>query len=762
LDSRPDSPSPASGERALARALQGEVEVVTFHNPESLYTVLRLRPEPGYGDPEGGGATLFGARAVAVGQVVEPAEGQRLRLEGQWVSNRRHGRQFEFELCTSLPPADARGLVRYLASKAFEGIGEVLAARIATELGERALERIRHEPEALRAVPGLRPKVREALVQRVREDYAAHELRAFLLGVGLGLQQAQAVARKLGPDCEARLRANPYLLASGIRGLGFLTADRVARQLGVAPDSAERARAALVHVLESAAGEGHSLLEAADLLAQAHALVGGADSMPLERLRAGLHELEHTRELVLERELRPDAPLVYLPMLHACEAGLARSLERLLAAPKPPPLAEAAQLARAESEARIEFHPLQREAVLGLLGESLALLSGGPGVGKTTIVNFVVALAEAAGAKVALASPTGRAAKRLAEATGREARTIHRLLGFDPVEGRFARDAQRPLEIDLLVVDEISMLDVVLAHQLFKAIRPPTRVVLVGDPDQLPSVSAGNVLSDLLASRRVPLWRLTQIYRQEGHSRIVENAHRILRGEWPALPEQGEPLSDFYWFPAEDERGAAERVVEVVTQRIPQRFGLQWTADVQVLAPMYRGECGVDALNARLREALAHDAPQVRLRGQVWRVGDRVIHTRNDYEKEVFNGDMGRIRRILPEGEGLVVAYPEQEVVYAPDELGDLQLAFAITVHRSQGGEFPAVVIPLVTQHYPMLQRHLLYTAVTRARKLVVLVGGRRALQLALDNAQQRYRQSALGERLIAAARSEGAPQRED
>jgi exodeoxyribonuclease V alpha subunit len=363
-------------------------------------------------------------------------------------------------------------------------------------------------------------------------------------------------------------------------------------------------------------------------------------------------------------------------------------------------------------------------------------------------VRLVVALAEADGARVRLASPTGRAAKRLAEATGRAASTIHRLLGFDPQGGGFVHDDRKPLEAELIVVDEVSMLDVVLAHHLFKAVRPKTRVLLVGDPNQLPSVAPGNVLRDLLESECMSVFRLTRIHRQERGSLIVTNAHRMLAGQEPELPERGDAAADFYFFPAEDAERTAERVVDVVAHRIPQRFGLDWVRDVQVLAPMYKGDCGVDALNERLRAELG-PGPELRIGERVWREGDRVIHTRNDYEREVFNGDMGRVVSVTDEG--LRVTFPEREVEYGRDSLSDLQPAFAVTVHRSQGSEYPAVVIPLVPQHHMMLQRNLLYTAVTRARRLVVLVGSRRAIRTAIANAEQSLRRSALGRRIRAA-----------
>jgi exodeoxyribonuclease V alpha subunit len=692
---------------------------------------------------------------TAVGLTPHPAEGQRVRMRGRWTTHRAHGRQFAFDLCETLPPLDGEGLVRYLASSAFEGIGAVLAKRIVEALGTNALAVIRETPAELKKVRGLRPPVAEKLAERVRNELGTQELYAFLLGLDLGPWQAEAVLRRYGLDAEQRIRANPFLLARDVSGVGFHTADRVAAKLGLPADSVERRGAALVHVLRQASSDGHCLLPRAELFRAGAELL--RDTGP-EELGPALDLLRERGEVVMEPapDANPDArdaDRVYLPMLHTSEAALAGNLRALLAAGPLRPLADAAQLARAEHGADIELHPLQREAVLGLLAHPLALLTGGPGVGKTTITRLVVELAESAGARVLLASPTGRAAKRLAEATGREAKTIHRMLGFEPQTGRFQHDAANALPADLIVVDEISMLDVVLAHHLLKAVQPPTRLVMVGDPNQLPSVAAGNVLSDMLKSGAVPVFRLTQIFRQAAQSLIVANAHRILDGEMPELGRLEQPGADFFFFPAEEPDAAAERVVDVVTERIPRQFGLDWLRDVQVLAPMYRGDCGVDALNERLRAALGHSGHELHLRGRVWRTGDRVIHTRNDYEKEVFNGDMGRITRIEPDGSGLTVRYPERHVGYTKSELGDLQPAFAITVHRSQGGEFPAVVMPLVTNHYLMLQRHLLYTAVTRARKLVVLVGSMRALRMAVENAEQRLRRSGLAERLQAAAR---------
>jgi len=722
--------------------LLGTIEVVTFTNTETMYSVLRVKPEDGQELPPDG---LFRpARITAVGRAPGPEVGQRVRITGRWEEHPSHGKQFSFESLEPIAPADTEGIVLYLSSPTFHGIGPTIAQRIVDRLGTDALEAIREDPSCLEGIRGLRPETAAALGRAVESSLGAHQTLSWLRSLGLGPGQSARIHAALGEATEDTIKEDPYQLARIVDGIGFATADSIALEMDFSHKDPRRLAAGLLHTLRGSADSGHTFLAEPALLDTAASVLGLEDCTAA--LRGELVALRASDEVVIEGE-NEEGRRVYLPHLAASERGLAKQLHLLLAESSLRALATPDDLAAAEARADIELHSDQQSAILGLLAEPVSLLTGGPGVGKTTIIRLVVDLAQAAGAKIALASPTGRAAKRLAEATGHDASTIHRLLGWDPHNRCFKHDHETPLEADLVVVDEISMLDVVLAYHLSRAVAPPTRLVLVGDPDQLPSVGPGNVLSDLLSSGEIPVHRLTEIYRQAAGSLIIQNAHRALAGELPVLPEKGDRSRDFYFFSAETPEECTDLLVEIVTERIPEVFGHDWMEDVQVLAPIYKGACGVDILNTRLREALGIGGKQLERGDKIWRIGDRVIQTRNDYDKEVFNGDLGRIVQV-DEKDGLVVRFPERDASYALTELGDLSPAYAITVHRSQGGEYPVVVLPMVPQHYVMLQRNLLYTAITRAQKLVVIVGSRRAMEMAIGNTEQAERTSHLATRL--------------
>jgi exodeoxyribonuclease V alpha subunit len=561
----------------------------------------------------------------------------------------------------------------------------------------------------------------------------------FLQGHGVSSAYATRIYKSYGQNSIEVVQENPYRLAQDIRGIGFKTADKIAQQLGIDPHSPFRAQAALEHTLSELADEGHVYAPVQELISACIERV----ELPEELLLEGIEALKRADRVVVEEEA------VYLGGLHHSEQGVADSLKALMATPMNRRSFEA-EKAVAWSEGRIglELTETQRQAVSMAVTEKVSVITGGPGTGKTTILRAVLSILKALKLKIVLAAPTGRAAKRLSEATGHDAATLHRLLDFRPGEGRFLHDADNPLDADAVIVDETSMVDILLMYHLLKAIPKKASLLLVGDVDQLPSVGPGNVLGDILASGAIPSVVLTHIFRQGERSQIVEQAHRINQGHMPQWPKDRRTPSDFYVFTVDDPEGAAELIVELCSERIPKRFGLDPMRDIQVLCPMNRGSVGSAMLNSRLQEALNPQGQSVTRFGRTFRRGDRVLQTENDYDKGVFNGDLGFVSRLDLDGGNLTVAYEEGEVSYEFSELDELLPAYAISVHRSQGSEYPAVVIPIMTQHYPMLQRNLLYTAVTRARKLAILVGSPKAIAITVRNQKSMGRYTALSKRL--------------
>jgi exodeoxyribonuclease V alpha subunit len=735
--------------------LDGVLERVTFANPETGYTIARIAPVKGEG--EVGGAELV----TAVGPLLGAQVGEFLRLRGRWSSHPRYGRQFEVHSYATVLPATAAGIQKYLGSGLIKGIGPVMAERMVTHFGVDIMHVIENEPGRLIEVDGLGPKRTAMIAAAWAEQKAIKEVMIFLQGVGVSTSLAVRIYKKYGDASISVVRHEPYRLAADVWGIGFKTADTIAVAVGIAADSPERIKAGLAYTLSEAADDGHCYLPAPNLIADAAKIL----DVPAELITPCLDELAAAEGVVREAvpasalsaqaEAVPQVPAVYLPPFYQAERSVAHALLRLLAARADRLSAFTAvdwdkALGWLRERTGSELAPEQAAAVRLALTSKVAVLTGGPGCGKSYTVRSVVELARAKGAKIVLAAPTGRAAKRLAELTGHEAATIHRLLALRP-GGEPSFDADNPLDADLVVVDETSMVDVILANKLIKAVAPGAHLLLVGDVDQLPSVGAGEVLRDLLAAGSLPVVRLTRIFRQAQRSGIVVSAHRINAGQLPALTGFG----DFFWFGCEDTEQTADLVTDIVARRIPARFGLDPRRDVQVLCPMHRGPAGAGNLNLLLQDALTpfrDGAPERRYGGRVFRVGDKVTQLRNNYDKGaagVFNGTVGVVTAMSPEEHTLTVRTDEDEQVdYGFDELDELAHAYAVTIHRSQGSEYPAVVIPLTTSSWMMLQRNLLYTGVTRAKKLVVLAGSRRALAAAVRTKGAGRRHTALAHRL--------------
>ncbi|KUF17292.1 helicase [Streptomyces silvensis] len=726
--------------------LEGVLERVTYANEENGYTVARV-------DTGRGGGDLL----TVVGALLGAQVGESLRMEGRWGSHPQYGKQFTVENYTTVLPATIQGIRRYLGSGLIKGIGPVMADRITTHFGVDTLDVIETEPKRLIEVPGLGPKRTKKIAAAWEEQKAIKEVMVFLQGVGVSTSIAVRIYKKYEDASISVVRNQPYRLAADVWGIGFLTADRIAQSVGIPHDSPERVKAGLQYALSQSTDQGNCFLPEERLIADAVKLLQVDTGLVIDCLAELATDPEGVvREPVPGPDGGDDVTAVYLIPFHRAELSLSGRVRQLLRTPddRMPAFQDVAwdkALGWLAGRTGADLAPEQQEAVKLALTSKVAVLTGGPGCGKSFTVRSVVELARAKKAKVLLAAPTGRAAKRLAELTGAEASTVHRLLELKP-GGDAAYDKDRPLDADLVVVDEASMLDLLLANKLVKAVPPGAHLLFVGDVDQLPSVGAGEVLRDLLSEDSpVPAVRLTRVFRQAQQSGVVTNAHRINSGQPPLT--QG--LNDFFLFVEDDTEEAGRLTVDVAARRLPAKFGLDPRRDVQVLAPMHRGPAGAGHLNGLLQQAITPgrpDLPEKRFGGRVFRVGDKVTQIRNNYDKGangVFNGTVGVVKGLDADEQRLTVRTDEdEEVEYDFDELDELAHAYAVTIHRSQGSEYPAVVIPVTTGAWMMLQRNLLYTAVTRAKKLVVLVGSRKALGQAVRTVSAGRRWTALDHRL--------------
>jgi len=716
--------------------LAGLVERVTFHNEQNGFCVLRLKVK---GEREL--ITLIGHAPV-----VSP--GEYASASGNWVTDREHGRQFRAVFVKIYPPTTLTGIERYLGSGMVKGIGPVYAGKLVKAFGAAVFDVIEQSPERLREIPGIGEVRARKITSGWADQKVIRSIMVFLHAHGVSTSRAVRIFKTYGQGAIEIVQENPYRLAQDIRGIGFLSADTIAQKIGIAKDSPLRAQAGISYALTEASGQGHCGLPYADLVPLAVKLLDIAESI----IETAIAQ-EVADEVLLPDTVEGQA-CVFLAPLYYAEQSIAAQIQRLDAGGTTLPAFDADKaIPWVEQKLSIQLADSQKAAIRLALSSKLLVITGGPGVGKTTLVKSILTIMTVKGVKPLLCAPTGRAAKRLSESTGLEAKTIHRLLEINPINGQFKRNADNPLECDLLVADECSMIDVPLANQLLKAVATRTAVILVGDVDQLPSVGPGQFLTDLIDSGAVPVIRLTEVFRQAATSRIVRSAHQINRGVFPSLPEKGE-ASDFYLVAAEEPEVIAQTVVDLVQTRLPRKFEVDPIRDIQVLCPMNRGITGARGINQALQAVLNPPGEHsVEKFGNRFSVGDKVMQIENNYDRDVFNGDIGFVTGVDPDEEELAVAFDGRVVSYPFGELDELVLCYATTIHKSQGSEYPVVVIPISTQHYMMLKRNLIYTGITRGKRLVVLVGQKRALAMAVKGKQVGRRWSKLKERLVATKR---------
>ncbi|NJO50058.1 MAG: ATP-dependent RecD-like DNA helicase [Leptolyngbyaceae cyanobacterium RM2_2_4] len=736
--SEPSNDSPASSQ---LEPLQGVVERLTYHSQESGYTVARLK------------APRTSELITVVGNFANIQAGQTLQLHGTWREHPKYGQQFQVVQYRETKPATLTGIEKYLGSGLIKGVGPVTSKRIVAHFGLETLEVIEHQIERLVEVPGIAKK-RVKLIQAAWvTQKAIKEVMLFLQGHGVSTTYAVKIYKQYGDESIATVTRNPYQLATDVYGIGFVTADAIARNLGIAPDSEFRYRSGTLHVLTEASEEGHCFLPQDELVSRVVKRLEIADHRPEPTQVASImQQMVSDGELVEEAIPNSETQVYYAPAFYGAEKKLAERSQQLLSQPLSADLPRVQRwLDRFTEKTGLQLSEQQRYAVEMAASQRVLILTGGPGCGKTFTTRTIVALWRAMGKAIALVLPYGRAAQRLSEMTGQPAKTIHRLLEFDPKTMKFKRDQEYPIPAQAIVVDEASMLDLFLANSLFKAVPLDAQLLLVGDIDQLPSVGPGAVLQDLIASEKIPVVRLTQVFRQAQTSQIVSNAHRINQGQFPKLePVSDTPTSDCLWLGAPEPQDGIQAIRDLINDLIPQ-LGFEVAREVQVLCPMTRGEVGTRNLNGVLQALInppSATKAQIERGGMVLRVGDRIIQKVNDYDREVFNGDLGVIAAVDPEEQEVSVQFTDKLVSYDYADLNEITLAWAVTIHKSQGSEYPVVILPLYMQHYLMLSRNLIYTGLTRAKKLAILVGPQKAIALAVRQVKDQQRHTLLEKRL--------------
>ncbi len=714
-------------------ALSGQVERVTFHNEETGFCIIKVKVQ-GRKEP-----------VAVLGSLPSVAPGEWITAQGTWEKDRDHGIQLKAHTLKTQPPTSLEGIEKYLGSGMIKGIGPVYATKLVKRFGDKVFDIIENQSKRLQEVEGIGRERRQRIKDAWAEQKVVRDIMLFLHAHGLGTNRAVRIYKSYGVEAIELIRADPYRLARDIHGIGFHSADGVAEKLGLQADSLLRARAALEHLLDQATTEGHCALPRRELLEGAIQLLEVDEGIVAQAFERHLKD-----ERIISEKIEGEE-MIFMPLLRDAEERIARQLRRLSEAKEPEtPIDVEKAIPWVEEKTGRKLSPSQHEALKIALRSRAVVITGGPGVGKTTLVQSLLKILTAKKLKCILAAPTGRAAQRMAEATGLEASTLHRLLEFQPARGGFQRNASNPLEGDVVVIDEVSMVDVPLMSRLLDALPRKARLILVGDADQLPSVGPGLVLGDIIRSGMIPVVHLKEIFRQTGDSRIISGAHSINRGEIPDIIDATKD-SDFVFIDREDPEECVATLVSMVRDRLPKHLGVDPIEGIQILSPMHRGSLGIKELNLRLQAALnpkSEYRDEYQAYGNLFRVGDKVIQTSNNYDKEVFNGDIGRIHSMDREEKQVLVSFGTREVIYEFNELDELELAYAITIHKSQGSEFPVVVIPLAMQQYLLLQRNLLYTGVTRGKRMVVLVGQKKALGMAVRNESTRHRHGGLLHRL--------------